>query len=77
MGMIKPFSCFSFCFLLLFFLAFVLLPGSDVTVKADEEVEVLTEEKKEEKVIEDNATQFVNDAIAVNRVVVFSKSYCP
>ncbi|KAH9564104.1 hypothetical protein CY35_04G006400 [Sphagnum magellanicum] len=77
MGMIKPFSCFSFCILLLFFLAFVLLPGSDVTVKADEEVEVLAEEKEEEKVIEDNATQFVNDAIAVNRVVVFSKSYCP
>jgi hypothetical protein len=38
---------------------------------------VLAEEKEEEKVIEDNATQFVNDAIAVNRVVVFSKSYCP
>jgi hypothetical protein len=48
-----------------------------VTVKADEEVEVLAEEKEEEKVIEDNATKFVNDAIAVNRVVVFSKSYCP
>ncbi len=75
MGMIKPFSCFSFCILLLFFLAFLLLPGSDVTVKADEEVEVLAE--KEEKDIEDNATQFVNDAIAVNRVVIFSKSYCP
>ncbi len=77
MGMIKPFSCFSFCIVLLFFVAFVLLPGSDVTVKADEEVEVLAEEKEEEKVIEDNATKFVNDAIAVNRVVVFSKSYCP
>jgi hypothetical protein len=62
MDVAKRISYFSVS-IAMFFLLFVLLllQGSLMTVKAEEI----------------DAKQFVDDAISSNRLVIFSKSYCP
>jgi hypothetical protein len=62
MDVAKRISCFS-ASIAMFLLLFVLLQlqGSLTAVKAEEI----------------DAKQFVDDAISSNRLVIFSKSYCP